>query len=104
MTKSLQVEVPKLHAASPGAHLQDVIEDLADQDQVVLYFQLWRVEDGQAFAVTNADGSCGAELDYAEPWPELVVHAREWALLHAGAITPDATIMATIEWIDRADL
>jgi hypothetical protein len=104
LTRSMQVQVPKLGAAWPAGRLQDVFEDLADHDQVVLYFQLLRVEGDHAYHVGDAGGSWGAELDYDQRWHELVRHAKEWALLYASAISPDAGLVATIEWIGRNDL
>ncbi|MEU6552579.1 HEAT repeat domain-containing protein [Streptomyces sp. NPDC046915] len=92
-----------LNGLWPVGHLAEVIRDLADHGQAVLYFQLWEVlPDG------GRRGAGGPGIDWdvdrGRPWSETVAHCRDWALLaaEAAAVAPDR--VATISWIDAADL
>jgi hypothetical protein len=49
LTASLRTTAGSMRRAWPTIQLVDVITDLADHDQVVLYFQLWAVIDGGMF-------------------------------------------------------
>jgi hypothetical protein len=80
----------------------DVITDLADRDQVVLYFQLWAVIDGGTF--WNGHERVDEPLDFAQPWRQVVEDARESALIEAAFVVAQPNLFATVEWIDRADV
>jgi hypothetical protein len=88
-----------LRQAWPVEHLPEVIEQLADARQLVLYFMYWkRWRDTHTFVDTPS-----WELDWALPWDALVESARRDALEAARqAGTPDATL-ATVTWMDEAD-
>jgi hypothetical protein len=88
--------------AWPSARLVDVINDLADHDQAVLYFQLWAAIDDGIF--WNGHESLDQSLDVGRPWGQVVEAAREAALIEAAFVVPRPNLFATIEWIDRADL
>ncbi|WP_433790873.1 hypothetical protein [Actinoplanes sp. CA-252034] len=101
LTASLRMTGGKIDQAWPSAELTTVIDDLADHDQVVLYFQLWRVEAKGAYWTGHE--SLDVELDLSRPWRQVVEDAREAALIEATAVTPLPNLIATIEWMDRAD-
>ncbi|MFJ5031047.1 HEAT repeat domain-containing protein [Streptomyces sp. NPDC088560] len=87
----------------PVQHLPEVIRDLADHGQAVLYFQIWELTpDGGRHGV----GGPGIDwdVDRDRPWPETVVSCRDWALLAAEAVdvAPDGVV--TISWMDATDL
>jgi hypothetical protein len=87
----------------PVARLAEVLRDLADHDQVVLYFMIWRVGDhGQLY--WTARERAGWAFDRSLPWSENVVGAREAALLEAAFIQDTADLVAMIEWIDEGDV
>ncbi|MFC4065054.1 HEAT repeat domain-containing protein [Actinoplanes subglobosus] len=86
----------------PSARLADVIDDLADHDQVVLYFQLWRVVPAGTYWERHE--VLDSVLDLTRPWRQVVEDARETALIEADAFVPRPELFATVEWIDHADL
>lgn len=102
VTALLRTMAGGLGRAWPSARLAEVVEDLADHDQVVLYFQLWAVIDGAAF--WNSHERLDQPLDFREPWQQVVEDARESALLEAAFVVPRPNLFATVEWIDRADV
>lgn len=90
---------------SPGwrsAHFEEIINDLADHDQVILYSQFWRVDGGRTY------GTPGTGLDWELDWTaaarELVEEARTWSLLEASEAPVGGNIFVAITWIDRTDL
>jgi hypothetical protein len=87
----------------PVEHLPDVIRDLADHGQAVLYFSVWELTpDGGCFRV----GGPGIDwdVDRDRPWPETVVSCRDRALLAAEAVDVAPDRVVTISWIDATDL
>lgn len=86
----------------PSAGLADVIGDLADHGQAVLYFQLWRLTGGR-FHWTGHD-RLDDPLDLTLPWAKVVEVTREKALLEAAFVAPRPDLVATVEWIDRSGL
>ncbi|MEU5593748.1 HEAT repeat domain-containing protein [Streptomyces sp. NPDC020298] len=90
----------------PVGRLPEVIRDLADHGQAVLYFQIWEVRpDGRR--LWSRGPGIDWDPDRGRPWSEIVAHCRDWALLAAEAaeaaeVAPDR--VATISWIDAADL
>ncbi|MGW5235589.1 HEAT repeat domain-containing protein [Streptomyces nodosus] len=86
----------------PSAHFTEIINDLADHAQVILYSQFWRVNGGSTRRVANPGPDWG--LDWTAPWEHLVEEARTWSLLEASeAPTGNDTFVAPT-WIDRTDL
>lgn len=103
LTASLQTTAPNDWPAWPSTRLVDVIDDLANNDQVTLYFALWRVEpDGRMYGTEYSRDE--TDLDFAQPWPDLVVQARNRAVGEARRAKVAAQVLATIEWIDRSDV
>ncbi|GGN75429.1 hypothetical protein GCM10010112_46620 [Actinoplanes lobatus] len=102
LAAALAVSTDSLDRAWPSACLADVINDLADHDQAVLYFQLWATVDGRTYA--NGHESLDESLNIGRPWPYVVEAAREAALIEAALVVPRSNLFATIEWVDRADL
>jgi hypothetical protein len=89
--------------AWPVARLPEVLRDLADHDQVVLYFMIWRVGDhGQLYWTQHE--RVGWAFDRSLPWSENVVGARDAALLEAGFVHDTGDLVAMIEWIDEGDV
>ncbi|MFD2420091.1 HEAT repeat domain-containing protein [Amycolatopsis pigmentata] len=89
--------------AWPSTRLIDVIGDLANHRQVTLYFQLWSVEpDGRTRRVDYPRDN--TMLDFAQPWPFLVVQARNRAVNGARHAELREDIVASIEWIGERDL
>ncbi len=64
----------------------DVVNDLADHDQAVLYFQLWAAIDGGTF--WNGIERLSQPLDFDQPWRQVVEAARESALIEASLVVP----------------
>lgn len=103
LTCSLQEAIVDAWPAWPSTRLVDVIDDLANHGQVTLHFKLWRVDpDGQTYWVEHPRDNTA--LDFTQPWPRLVVHARNLAVNEARQATLDEHIFATLEWIDESDL
>jgi len=102
LTASLRRPARGLERAWPSAQLVDIVNDLADHDQAVLYFQLWVVNDGGTF--WNNHESLDQPLDLTKPWRHVVETARESALIEAAFVVPRPNLLTTVEWIDRADV
>jgi HEAT repeats len=83
----------------PVEDLVEVIDALADADQLVLYFMFWkRRRKTHTWKLTPS-----WELDWALPWRELVEAARGGALDAARkAGTPEKTV-ATVYWMNEHD-
>lgn len=89
--------------AWPVARLPDVLRDLADHEQAVLYFMIWQVGDhGQLYWTQHE--RVGWAFDRSVPWSENVVGARDAALLEAGFVQDIGDLVAMIEWIDEVDV
>ncbi|WP_433688010.1 HEAT repeat domain-containing protein [Micromonospora carbonacea] len=102
LTASLRTTAGSMQRAWPSARLVDVVNDLADHNQAVLYFQLWAVIDGGAF--WNRHERLDESLDFGKPWGQIVEDAREAALLEAALVVTRPNLFATVEWINRADV
>lgn len=102
LTASLQTTAGSIQRAWSSARLMDVVNDLADHGQAVLYFQLWAVIDGGTF--WNDHERLDDPLDFGEPWQQVVEEARESALIEAAFVVARPNLFATVEWIDRADV
>ncbi|NEC87441.1 HEAT repeat domain-containing protein [Streptomyces sp. SID12501] len=88
--------------AWPSIHYGDIVNDLADHEQVILCGQFWK-NDGDSTCLVSGP-ELDRQLDWTAPWPELVESAREWALLEATEAPAGENIVVTIEWIDHTDL
>jgi hypothetical protein len=85
----------------PSAHFTEIINDLADHAQVILYSQFWRVDAGRTYGVSGP--GLDWELDWTTPWEHLVAESRAWSLLEASE-APQATTSSSPPRIDRTDL
>ncbi|APE23675.1 MULTISPECIES: HEAT repeat domain-containing protein [Streptomyces] len=86
----------------PSTHLTDIINDLADHAQVILYSQFWRVEADRTYGVSGS--ALDWELDWTAPWEHLVDESRTWSLLEAAEAPVGDNIFVAPTWIDRTDL
>ncbi|MBB5124448.1 HEAT repeat domain-containing protein [Streptomyces griseoloalbus] len=86
----------------PSARFPEIINDLADHAQVILYSQFWRVGAGRTYGIS--DTGLDWELDWTAPWEHLVEESRTWSLLEASDAPADDNIFVAPTWIDRADL
>jgi HEAT repeat protein len=102
LTASLRTTAGSIQRAWPSARLADVVNDLADHDQAVLYFQLWAVIDDGSF--WNGRERLDEPLDFGKPWRKVVDDARESALVEAAFVVARPNLFVTVEWIDRADV
>ncbi|QYN22995.1 hypothetical protein [Amycolatopsis sp. DSM 110486] len=89
--------------AWPSARLGEVLDQLAARDQATLSFGLWRSEDDGHF-YNEGDFAYHAELDFTQPWPELVRQAHHRAKESAQRVAPRDDLFAAISWIAQADL
>ncbi|MFJ5077673.1 HEAT repeat domain-containing protein [Streptomyces sp. NPDC088553] len=90
---------------APGwasTHFTEIINDLADHAQVILYSQFWRVDAGRTYGIS--DTGLDRELDWTAPWEHLVEESRTWSLLEASEAPTAANIFVAPTWIDRSDL
>lgn len=83
----------------PVEHLPEVIAELADARQLVLYFMFWtRWRDTHRW-----QDSPSWELDWSLPWDALVEAARRDALAAAREAGTPADTIATVTWLDESD-
>ncbi|MFE9924673.1 hypothetical protein ACFYQA_24745 [Streptomyces sp. NPDC005774] len=50
----------------PSAHFTEIVNDLTDHAQVILYSQFWRVDASRAYGVSGT--GLDRELDWTAPW------------------------------------
>jgi hypothetical protein len=86
----------------PSAHFTEIINDLADHTQVILYSQFWRVDAGRTYGISGP--SLDWELDWTAPWEHLVEESRTWSLLEISEAPAGSNIFIALTWIDRTDL
>lgn len=86
----------------PSTHFTEIINDLADHAQVILYSQFWRVDAGHTYGVSGT--GLDWELDWTAPWEHLVEESRSWSLLEASEAPVGDDIFVAPTWIDRNDL
>jgi hypothetical protein len=86
----------------PSAHFTEIINDLADHAQVILYSQFLQVDAGRTYGVPGPGPDW--ELDWTAPWEHLVEESRTWSLLEASEAPTDSNIFFAPTWIDRTDL
>lgn len=88
----------------PNARLADVLNDLADHQQIVLYLRLWPLTaDGEVVWV-NGRGPFESAFDWAVPWQDNLVRIHEAALRYAADTPPGRERAVEIEWIDESDI
>ncbi|MEU4540326.1 HEAT repeat domain-containing protein [Streptosporangium sp. NPDC023825] len=102
LTASLQVSTGPWDAMWSAARLDAVINDLAEHNQVVLYFSLWTVTDTGTYGTHHE--TLSREFDPHTPWPQAVAIAREMALLETAFIPARENLVALVEWIDESDV
>ncbi|MFF7179437.1 HEAT repeat domain-containing protein [Streptomyces sp. NPDC008121] len=86
----------------PSAHFTQIINDLADHAQVILYSQFWRVDASGTYGVSGP--GLDWELDWTAPWEQLVEESRTWSLLEASEAPVGDNIFVAPTWIDHTDL
>ncbi|MEV6332064.1 HEAT repeat domain-containing protein [Streptomyces sp. NPDC051909] len=86
----------------PSTHFTEIINDLADHAQVILYSQFWRVDTGRTYGVSGT--GLDWELDWTAPGEHLVEESRAWSLLEASEAPAGDDIFVAPTWIDRTDL
>ncbi|WCD88427.1 putative phycocyanin operon protein Z [Streptomyces xanthophaeus] len=86
----------------PSARFAEIVDDLADHGQVILFSQFWRVE-GKHTYWTRGPG-LEWELDWTAPWPTLVEEARAWSLLEATESPSAEDTYVSITWLSPTDL
>ncbi|MEU9104584.1 hypothetical protein AB0D54_09480 [Streptomyces xanthophaeus] len=86
----------------PSARFAEIVDDLADHDQVILFSQFWRVEGEHAYW-TRGPG-LDWELDWTAPWSTLVEEARAWSLLEATESPSAEDTYVSITWLSPTDL
>ncbi|MDX3570219.1 HEAT repeat domain-containing protein [Streptomyces sp. ID05-47C] len=86
----------------PSAHFTEIINDLADHAQVILYSQLWQADAGRTYGVSGT--GLDWELDWTAPWEHLVEESCTWSLLEASEAPAGDNIFVAPTWIDRTDL
>jgi hypothetical protein len=96
---ALAVDDPEIGRAWPAEHLPEVVEQLADARQLVLYFMHWeRRQDGRSWTDTPS-----WDVDWSLPWDALVEAARRGALSAAREAGARGDTLATLAWMDEAD-
>jgi hypothetical protein len=101
LTASLRAPAGGLDHAWPADRLDELINELADHRQAVLYFMLWLVTDSGTF--WHGHESLDREFDRHAPWLAVVEAARESALLEAAFVPQRPNLFVTLEWIDESD-
>lgn len=86
----------------PSARFTEIINDLADHAQVILYSQFWHVDAGRTYGVS--DTGLDWDLDWTAPWEHLAEESRTWSLLEASEAPVGDDIFVAPTWIDRTDL
>ncbi|MEU9702675.1 HEAT repeat domain-containing protein [Streptomyces sp. NPDC047981] len=74
LTARLQAATADDAPGWPTAHLTEIINDLADHAQVILYSQFWQVNAGRTYGVSGP--VLDWELVWTAPWEHLVEESR----------------------------
>jgi hypothetical protein len=101
LTASLRVATGPWDQMWPAARLEEVINDLAEHNQAVLYFSLWAITGTGSYGISHE--TLDWEFDPHSPWPQTVATAREMALMEAAFIPDRENLVALVEWIDESD-
>lgn len=102
LTARLRATTADDAAGWPSARFTEIINDLADHAQVILYSEFWRVDAGRTYSVSGT--GLDWELDWTAPWEHLVEESRTWSLLEASESTVGDNVFVAPTWIDRTDL
>ncbi|MGA5280382.1 HEAT repeat domain-containing protein [Streptomyces griseoincarnatus] len=102
LTARLRATVADDAPGWPSVRFTEIINDLADHAQVILYSQFWRVDAGSTYGISGP--ALGWELDWTASWEHLVEESRIWSLLEASEAPADDNIFVAPTWIDRTDL
>jgi hypothetical protein len=86
-----------------SADLKTVIEDLAGLSQVILYFQVWRIDDDGRLYWVQSDREEWA-FDWSAPWSDNVAAAHAVARANAARLVPQPHLLVQPEWIDEDDV
>ncbi|MFG1809247.1 HEAT repeat domain-containing protein [Streptomyces sp. NPDC049040] len=86
----------------PAARYTEVVNDLADHGQLILYAQFWQQTRERTIRVPGPDSDRWP--DWTAPWNDLVEEARTWSLLEALDAPTGGDVLVSPEWIDSADL
>ena len=82
-----------------------VLDGLAAASQVVMCFQIWAFENpGGSTSWYRRPGGRSMSIDWGEPWEQLVAESHRQATSACEALDVNIDAIATVEWIDRADL
>lgn len=92
------------------ARLADVVNDLADHRQAVVYLRLWPLtEDGHVVWVAGPIMEQGR--DWSAPWEENLAEARQAALRYVANVPgiqkpalSGRELVTEIYWIDESDV
>ncbi|MEU0304023.1 HEAT repeat domain-containing protein [Streptomyces sp. NPDC006175] len=102
LTAHLRAATADDAAGWPSARFTEIINDLADHAQVILYSQFWQVDAGRTYGVS--DPGLDWELDWSAPWEHLVEKSRTWSLLEASEAPVGDNTFVVPTCIDRTDL
>ncbi len=83
----------------PADRIRELVEALADQSQVLLYFQTWTSREGRPYWTDSPD----LAIDLEGPWHDVVRRARERCLQAVESWTAPSDAVVTLEWIAEAD-
>lgn len=87
----------------PAQRTADIVTELAQHDQVVLYIMAWRLgADGQLYWTKHE--TLGWELDRSKPWEVNVTEALDAVLIEASTLPDDPQLFVMIEWLNKGDL
>lgn len=103
-TAALMETNPTFKQCWPAEVYEELVVDLADAHQVLLYTQVWVWESvgGREPAFYGAEGP-KYELDLELPWPALVCQARDAALAAATQLNTREGRVIRPSWIDESD-
>ncbi|MFE7097771.1 HEAT repeat domain-containing protein [Streptomyces erythrochromogenes] len=79
LTARLQAGTGSESPGWPSARFAEIIDDLADHSQLILYSQFWRVDADRTYGVSGS--GLDWQLDWTAPWEHLVEEARAGSLL-----------------------
>ncbi|MFF8098490.1 HEAT repeat domain-containing protein [Streptomyces sp. NPDC016640] len=102
LTAHLRTTVADDAPGWPSAHFTEIINDLADHAQVILYSKFWHLDASSTYGISGT--ALDWELDWTAPWEHLVEESRTWSLLEASEAPVGDNVFVAPTWIDRSDL